>query len=85
MIHQIKLSNGQILQVEEGENCIHIAAMHEGEVDAYICEINPNGTLVMPNSGPAGEYLTNGLKLSDESNDILFLRSSADLGLIVEE
>lgn len=66
MIHQIKLSNGQILQVEEGENCIHIAAMHEGQVDAYICEINSSGTLVMPNSGPAGEYLTNGLKLNDQ-------------------
>lgn len=66
MIHQIKLSNGQILQIKEGENCIHIAAMHEGEVDTYICEINPSGTLVMPNSGPAGEYLTNGLKLNDQ-------------------
>ena len=59
--HQINLSNGQILQVEEGDNCLHIASIHNDEVDAYICEINPSGVLVMPNSGEAGEWLVRGL------------------------
>lgn len=63
MKHQIHLSNGQVLQIEEGQNSLHIASMLNGEVDSYICEINANGVLVMPNSGTAGECLTQGLKL----------------------
>ena len=59
---EIKLSNDQVLRIEEGDDCLHIAAMHDGYVDGYICEISANGTLVMPNSGDAGECLTQGLK-----------------------
>jgi hypothetical protein len=67
MKHQIRLSNGRVLQIEEGEDCLHIAAIHNGDVDAYICRIDKSGTLVMPNSGDAGEYLAEGLgKTIDE-------------------
>jgi len=62
MKHQIKLSNNQIMQIEEGAHCVHIAAMiDEHEVDGWICTISASGTLVMPNSGTAGESMTEGL------------------------
>lgn len=61
MKHLVKLSNGQLLLIEEANNALHIAAMHNGDVDGYICEINANGVLTYPNSGSAPEYLTRGL------------------------
>lgn len=44
---------------------LHIATEtegFEGDVDAFICEINPSGVLVMPNSGDATNFITEGLK-----------------------
>ena len=50
------------MQIEEGAHCVHIAAMiDEHEVDGWICTISASGTLVMPNSGTAGESMTEGL------------------------
>lgn len=60
--HDVTLSNGQQIRLEEGQDCLHIASLHEDEVDGYICEINANGTLVYPNSGWAGEQMVKGLE-----------------------
>jgi hypothetical protein len=68
MIHRVVLSNGRVLLVEEGDRRLHIAS-EDGfahEVEAYICEVNANGVLVMPNSGSAGEYLVEGPTRSDD-------------------
>jgi hypothetical protein len=61
MQHKVTLTNGRILLVEESKDAVHIAAVHEGNIDAYICEINASGVLVMSNSGSAGEYLVTDL------------------------
>jgi hypothetical protein len=69
MIHQVKLSNGQILLVEESETGIHIGlgekqgyvdtsgVVHDPEFDAYICQITRDGVLTYGNSGDACEIL----------------------------
>jgi hypothetical protein len=66
MFHRVTLSNGRVLRIEEGDNCLHIASEHNGDVDMYICEIRRSGTLVMPNSGDGPEYLIENLKKSSE-------------------
>ena len=62
MNHQITLSNGPSLLIEEGNNKITLATVLDGDVDAYICQCDRNGVLVYPNSGDAIEFLTQGLK-----------------------
>jgi hypothetical protein len=65
MNHRVVLSNGRVLLVEERWYSLHIATEtegFEGDVDAFICEINPSGVLVMPNSGDATNFITEGLK-----------------------
>lgn len=53
--HDVTLSNGQVLTIEEGEDEIHLLS------DMYICRIDASGVLVMPNSGDATHSLTSGL------------------------
>lgn len=65
--HLVQLSNGKTVCLEEHDNALHIAAMHNGYVDGYICEINANGVLTYPNSCAAPEYLTDGLKKETEA------------------
>ena len=61
--HQVKLSNGQYLNIHEGAGKLTLASADgEGFDDMFICEINADGVLVMPNSGGATAYLTEGLK-----------------------
>lgn len=61
--HQVKLSNGQYLNIHEGAGKLTLASADgEGYDDMFICEINADGVLVMPNSGWATAYLTEGLK-----------------------
>ena len=71
MVHRIVLSNGRALLIEEDNNCLHIAdssEVMEGEanpffyIHSYICEINANGVLVMPNSGEAVNCVTSELQ-----------------------
>jgi hypothetical protein len=79
--HLIRLSNGETLCIEESDNALHIAAMHNGDVDGYICEINANGVLTYPNSGSAPEYLTRGLeKKSLDFDDTTKMAVSLDGG-----
>ncbi len=65
MRHRIVLSNKRVLLIEEDNESIHIATEtegFEGDVDAYICEIDANGVLVSPNSCDAPRYITEGLE-----------------------
>ncbi len=59
MIHEVRLSNGQILLVEEQDQGISIGVGEDkNEVEAYVCQITCNGVLVYPNSGDACEQLS---------------------------
>jgi hypothetical protein len=63
--HRVTLSNGHVLLIEEGEQRLHFASEQEGfegEADYYVCQFEPSGVLVMPNSGDAVNWLTQGLK-----------------------
>lgn len=66
--HRVKLSNGRVLLVTEGawDKTSEISLALEGPspntVDTYICSFDRDGVLVMPNSGDATRYLTDGLK-----------------------
>jgi hypothetical protein len=62
MIHEVKLSNGELLVIEEGDACLTFADKEDGEVGTYICQLHASGVTAYPNSGSAGEYLTKGLK-----------------------
>ena len=65
MIHRVVLSNGRVLLVEERGGELHIADEDEGfegQAGSWICTISASGVLVMPNSGDATHYLTEGLK-----------------------
>lgn len=65
MVHRILLSNGRAMIVEEREGELHIADEDEGfdyQAGAWICTISRSGVLVMPNSGPAVEFLCEGIK-----------------------
>jgi hypothetical protein len=63
-IHPVTLSNGQIVVLIERNNELSIA-FDDGEL-TYIASIDPSGVLVMPNSGGATAYLTQGLKGTEE-------------------
>lgn len=67
MKHIITLSNGSRCVLEEDEDALHIASLDENHVDWFIATITPSGVLVMPNSGSEPEWLTKGLRPSDES------------------
>jgi hypothetical protein len=61
--HQVKLSNGQYLNIHESAGKLTLASADgEGFDDMFICQIDADGVLVMPNSGCATAYLTEGLK-----------------------
>jgi len=65
MIHRVVLSNGRALLIQEGDKCVNIADEEPGmenEPGMYICEINPSGVLVMPNSGEATAWVSEGLQ-----------------------
>lgn len=69
MIHRVELNNGQVLLIEEGDNCLSIADLEDPKdknfptsVGSYICQITPGGVLVMPNSGGATQDLTEDLR-----------------------
>lgn len=62
--HRIKLSNGRVVLLEEGDSVLGLSLEtegHEFDVDAYICDINKSGVLVMPNSGDATWRMCHGL------------------------
>jgi len=55
--HDVILSNGCIVRLEEGHEGLHVCEIWKGEVEAYICIITPEGVLVMPNSGSSCDTL----------------------------
>lgn len=62
MIHRIKLSNGQLVTLTEGDDCLAIGQFDKVDGDDWwICTISPMGVLVAPNSSHAPEELTSGL------------------------
>ena len=66
MLHRVVLSNNHVLLVEERDGELHIGSETEGgfhgDIDAYICTIQSEGVLVLPNSGDATSYLTRNLQ-----------------------
>ena len=62
MKHYVTLSNGETLEIQEENDGLSIAAMHDGQVFGYICQLNKDGVLSYTNSGNATEFITRGFK-----------------------
>lgn len=66
MAHTVKLSNGQSIRIEEGDDSISIVlGACDNGIDGYICEITGWGVLTYPDSGSATSCLTAGLVKSN--------------------
>ena len=62
MKHQLKLSNGEILQVDEGKNCITLSTVPNVLGRVYsLCRLGTSGVTVASNSLTAVHILTSGL------------------------
>ena len=70
-VHRVVLSNGEVVRLEEGTDRLHISTELHGFEDMYICTINADGVLVMPNSGGATADLTAGLQAGGESQPLV--------------
>lgn len=61
-VHQVRLSNKQVVVLQEGEDSLSIAWGEDEGDPTWICNISANGVLTYPNSNEAVEVLTEGLK-----------------------
>lgn len=59
---EIRLSNGSVVSLSEGDNSLSLALMDGEEVGSYICELTVNGVLTYPNSGDAVWDIVEGLR-----------------------
>ena len=58
----IRLSNGKIINLEQGFNVLHINKGNVNFDGVWICTINQEGVLVAPNSGDSCAALTHNLR-----------------------
>ena len=63
MKHYVELSNGETLEIHEGDNIVHIGTVDDdGDSDYCICSISADGVLAAAFSGEASALLTRHLR-----------------------